>query len=384
MVLHFSVDDLLARQKRVLHEMARRGLDALLLFRQESMYYLTGYDTMGYISFQGAIMTADGHFALLTREPDRRAARMTSIIEDVRIYDDHPDINPADILADIAMDLVGASKRFGIEYDSFGLSAKRAAMVDAAFDGKADLIEATDLVADIRLIKTPAEIKYVRKAAEIADACLDVAMEIVRPGLSEGELMGAMHDKMFRMGGDYAASRWILGSGEHAMLVRHFTGHHNIIQNTDQVQLEFGAAYLHYHACLFHTLYVGSVSERQKDLRKLSIEAFEAAREACRPGNPVSAMFDAYAGVAERAGERDCALNGCGYSIGIAYPPTWMEGAFIFRGNDRIIEPGMVFFPHMVFLDTDALATGCAGATLLVNETGCEDLSAIPHTLQVL
>ncbi|WP_084396868.1 M24 family metallopeptidase [Henriciella aquimarina] len=384
MALHFPVDDLKARQKRVLQEMARRDLDAMLLFRQESMYYLTGYDTMGYISFQAAILTADGQFTLLTREPDRRAARMTSIIEDVRIYDDHPDINPAEILSEIAVELVGSGKRFGVEYDSFGLSAKRANMVETAFAGKAELVEATDLVADLRLIKTPGEIKYVRKAAEIADACLNVAMDIVKPGLTEGELMGAMHNKMFEMGGDYAASRWILGTGEHAMLVRHFTGHHNVIQETDQVQLEFGAAYLHYHGCLFHTLYVGSVTERQKDLRKLSIEAFEAAKEACKPGNPVSAMFDAYRGVAEKAGERDCALNGCGYSIGIAYPPTWMEGAFIFRGNDRIIEPGMVFFPHMVFLDTDAMATGCAGATLLVNETGSESLSKIPHTLQVL
>lgn len=384
MAFHFPVDDFLVRKTRVLDEMSRRGLDAILMFRQESMYYLTGYDTMGYISFQCGVLTAEGHFTLLTREPDRRAAAMTSIIKDVRIYDDHPDINPAEILARIVGELIGTGRRIGVEYDAFGLSAKRASLVQGAFAGKSELIDATDVVADLRLIKSPAEIEYVRNAADIADACLEVAMEIIRPGLTEGELMGAMHNKMFEMGGDYAASRWILGSGDHAMLVRHFTGHHNVIQPTDQIQLEFGAAYLHYHACLFHTLYVGAVTERQKDLRKLSIEAFEAAREVCVPGRPVSDMFDAYIGVAEKAGERASALNACGYSVGIAYPPTWMEGAFIFRGNSRLIEPGMVFFPHMVFLDTDTKSTGCAGATLLVTEKGAESLSRIPHSLQVL
>ncbi len=47
MVLHFTEDELADRRRRVIAEMQSSGLDALLIFRQESMYYLTGYDTTG-------------------------------------------------------------------------------------------------------------------------------------------------------------------------------------------------------------------------------------------------------------------------------------------------------------------------------------------------
>ena len=47
MALHFSREEFAARQKRTREEMAKAGLDGLLIFRQESMYYLTGYDTAG-------------------------------------------------------------------------------------------------------------------------------------------------------------------------------------------------------------------------------------------------------------------------------------------------------------------------------------------------
>ena len=48
MALHFTREEFARRQKAALAEMARQGLDGLLIFRQESMYYLTGYDTNGF------------------------------------------------------------------------------------------------------------------------------------------------------------------------------------------------------------------------------------------------------------------------------------------------------------------------------------------------
>ena len=79
MALHFSKDELAARRRRACRAMAERGLDGLVIFRQESMYYLTGYDTSGYSMFQGMYLGADGSFALCTRSADLRQARMTSV-----------------------------------------------------------------------------------------------------------------------------------------------------------------------------------------------------------------------------------------------------------------------------------------------------------------
>ena len=379
--LHFPREDYEARQRAVVAEMRLRGLDGLLIFKQESMYYLTGYDTMGYITFQAMLLTAQGDVALLTREPDRRAAMMTSLVDDVRIYDDRPDVDPSAEFRELVRKYNAKPARLGIEYDAFGLTSKRCKMVEASFTGFAALVDASDLVNELRLIKSPAEITYIRKAAELADTALEAAFELARPGVSEGELFAAMQSVIFRNGGDYTASRWILGVGQHALLVRHFTGHHNVIEQRDQIQLEYGAAYLHYHACLFHTLYVGQTHARQVEMRKTAIEALEGAKKVCKPGVAVGDMFEAYAGVCDNAGYRDCRLNACGYSVGATYPPTWMDGMLIMRGNEKLLQPGMVLFPHMVLLDEERGMTGCAGETLLVTEDGCEGLSRIPHEL---
>src|SRR5438128_10111179 len=95
MALHFTREELAQRRQRAVAAMTREGLDGLLMFRQESMYYLTGYDTFGYVFFQCLYLGADGRLMLLTRAPDLRQARHTSVVEDVRVWVDGPDAEPA-------------------------------------------------------------------------------------------------------------------------------------------------------------------------------------------------------------------------------------------------------------------------------------------------
>ena len=92
--IHFDRAEFAARRARTVASMQQHGLSALLLFRQESMYWLTGYDTIDYI-FQCLVLTDDGRMALLTRAPDRLQAQFTSIIDDVTIWVDGPDAAPA-------------------------------------------------------------------------------------------------------------------------------------------------------------------------------------------------------------------------------------------------------------------------------------------------
>ncbi len=97
MGLHFTPEELAARRSRAIAAMAEAGLDGLLMFRQESMYYLTGYDTFGYVFFQCLYLGADGRLLLLTRAPDRLQASHTSVIDDIRIWVDGPEAAvPAD------------------------------------------------------------------------------------------------------------------------------------------------------------------------------------------------------------------------------------------------------------------------------------------------
>src|ERR1700722_10696494 len=122
MALHFTREEFADRQRRTRAEMAKAGLEGLLIFRQESMYYLTGYDTSGYSMFQGMYLGADGALALLTRSADQRQSRLTSVIEDIRIWADREGANPAIDLRNMLESYGCRGKRIGVEYHAYGLT----------------------------------------------------------------------------------------------------------------------------------------------------------------------------------------------------------------------------------------------------------------------
>ena len=107
MGLHFSKEEFASRKSKVLKSMKEQNIDALLMFRQESMYWLTGYDTFGYVFFQTLVLDQKGNLVLLTRAPDLRQAQNTSNIQDIRVWIDRDAINPTDDLKIILRSLVG-------------------------------------------------------------------------------------------------------------------------------------------------------------------------------------------------------------------------------------------------------------------------------------
>src|SRR5881396_4293332 len=238
MALHFSTQELAARRRRTCRAMAERGLDGLLIFRQESMYYLTGYDTSGYSMFQGMYLGADGKFALCSRSADLRQARITSVIKDIRIWRDRQGANPGEDLRDMLESYRCRGKRLGVEYHAYGLTAQRGQMVDAALQGFCRTEDASDLVRLLRLVKSPAELAYIRQAGQLADDALAVANRMTVPGASIGQVYGEMQKVILAGDGDPSASRWPMGSGEEALLVRYHTGHGAVGRN-DQVTFEF-------------------------------------------------------------------------------------------------------------------------------------------------
>ena len=162
MTVHFTPEEFAERRRRALEAMAARGLDGLLLFKQESMYWLTGYDTFGYCFFQCLVLRADGDLVLLTRAPDLRQAEHTSIIADVRIWVDRAGSDPATDLRALLAEKGLSGKRLGVEYDTHGLTAANGKRLDAALDGFAQAVDASDLVGRLRLVKSEAELAYVR------------------------------------------------------------------------------------------------------------------------------------------------------------------------------------------------------------------------------
>ena len=375
MALHFSRDEFAARQQAACAAMAEAGLDGLLIFRQESMFYLTGYDTFGYVYFQCLYLGADGALTLLTRSPDLRQARHTSVIEDIRIWVDVEGVNPAEELKAVLDSHGCQGERLGVEYESYGLTGRNALRLNAALDGWCDLVDASELVNRLRVVKSAAELAYVREAAKLADAALDEANRLAVPGAFEGDILAAMTGAIFRGGGDDPGNEFIIGSGNDALLCRYFTGRRHL-DPVDQLTLEFAGVYRHYHACLMRTLGIGERPDRQREMHKVAHESLLAAREALKPGRPIGDVFDAHAAVIDAAGMKEHRLNACGYSLGTTFAPNWMDWPMFYRGNPYVAEAGNVFFIHIIIFDSDRGLAMTLGETVEVTKDGNARLSS--------
>jgi Xaa-Pro dipeptidase len=374
MALHFDIAEFEARKAHVLEEMARRKLDAMLLFAPESHYWLTGYDTFGYCFFQCLVLKRTGAFTLLTRSADLRQARHTSLIEDIRVWADQPKANPGTQLRELldGLELLGC--RIGIEYDTHGLTALNGRSVDEALRSFGTIEDASDLVPTLRAVKSEAELVYVRRAAELADAALDSALALIGEGADEAAILAAMQSAVLAGGGDYPANPFILGSGADALLCRTKTGR-RILDAEDQVTIEFAGVYRLYHAALMRTVIVGEPTPRHRELHAACVEALHECEGVMRPGNTFGAVFDAHAKVMEAHGMTRHRLNACGYSLGARYAPSWMDPPMFYRDNPAEIVPGMVLFAHMILMDSDAGAAMCVGRTYLTTDDAPEALS---------
>jgi Xaa-Pro dipeptidase len=380
MPLHFSPEELAARRGRTCEEMAASGLDGLLIFRQESMFYLTGYDTFGYVFFQCLYLGADGKMFLLTRAPDLRQARETSCIEDVHVWVDDPDAEPAVDLRKLLEAAGCRGKRLGVEYEAYGLTARNGKRLEAALDGFCELDDASLLVSKLRVVKSLAEIVYVRRAGELADDAIRAAIELTKPGADEGEILAAMQGAVFAGGGDYPGNEFIIGSGKGALLCRYYTGRRKL-DNNDQLTLEWAGAYRHYHAAMMRTIPVGNVPDRQNAMFDAARDALLSVEEKLRPGNTFGEAFDAHAVTLDKAGFHEHRMHACGYSLGTTFAPNWMDWPMLYHNNPVVIQAGMVIFCHMIIFDSDLGLAMTLGRTSLVTDQGPDCLSREPLEL---
>ncbi|ANK80542.1 MAG: Xaa-Pro dipeptidase [Rhizobiales bacterium NRL2] len=380
MALHFSREEFGQRLAATCAAMRAERLDALLIFRQESMYWLTGYDTFGYVYFQCLVLTADERMVLMTRSADLRQAQLTSLVEDIRIWEDREGANPANDLREIMAELDLDGARVGIELEAYGLTGRSLRMLDRAMEGFCAMTDASLLISRLRLVKSPAEIEYVEKAAALADDAFDAALGTARPGAFEGDILAAMQGAVFRGGGDYSGNEFVIGSGDHALLCRYQVGRRRL-DAEDQLTLEWAGVYRRYHAALMRTLPVGRTTGRHRDLHAACLEALQACEAALRPGSTMGDVFQAHSDVFDRRGLRAHRLNACGYALGTTFAPNWMDWPMFYRDNPVEIRPGMVFFVHMILADSDSGTAMTLARTSLVTETGSRPLSRHPLDL---
>ena len=373
MAIHFTLEEFLDRKSKVIKELKKQNLDGLLMFRQESMYWLTGYDTFGYVYFQCLILTTKGDLVLLTRAPDLRQAQNTSIIKDIRIWIDKDNANPTMELKNILSEFGLEKSNLGIEYEAYGLTGRNAMRLNSSLKNFSNLSDESELISHLRVIKSDQEIIFVRKAAELADNAMEIAWKYTHAGQNEAKILAEMQKVIFEGGGDYPANEFIIGSGKNALLCR-YQSEKRKLDNIDQLSLEWAGTYKHYHSCLFRTILIGKANDKQRKMHATCLEALSSCEKKLKPGNKAGDVFDVHTKVLDSLGYKKSRMNACGYSLGTTFSPNWMDWPMLYTGNPMMLAPGMIFFMHMILMDSENQLAMNLGETYLITEQGNERL----------
>jgi Xaa-Pro dipeptidase len=254
-------------------------------------------------------------------------------------------------------------------------------IVEAFPDAK--FTDCSYIVPEARLIKTEAELAYQRQAAAIADYAINEVFAAIRPGVSELELAGIAARALGEAGGEYAAIPPMVVSGERSALV-HCMASRRVVGRGDLVCVEVAGVVHRYHAVLMRTAVVGTPSTRVREVAELQKQAHLAALEKTTAGTPVYEPEDAARAVLEPAGLHENRCHRIGYSLGVAYPPGWLEPMTMVRGDDHVFAPGMSYTvePNL-HLPAEGFGLKL-GETVECTADGPRTMTSLGHDLVVL
>ena len=377
--IHFSRDEFFHRQDKTRKHLQELGLDGLLLFKIEDMYWLTGYESDGFCIFGSMFIGTDGSLTHLARPADLGNISYSSICEDVRVSPDSQSSSRAQHVKDMLHSLGMEGKKIGIQVDTMGLTPRLFIEISETLKGWCDLSPAPDFIRQLRLIKSPLELAYFRKAGEVMDIVMDKVIDATYPGAFEGDIYATFYDALFRLDADLPAHIPPFGSGDSALNLRYTSKRKNVSKN-DQVTLELGLAYRHYHvACMGVVLTGPKINKRHLEMHKTSVIALDRVQSTIRPGKTVGDLFDVYRKTLEERGEKNAVLTVAGYTMGAMWPPTWMEQPLIFEGNPLVLEENMTFFTHMILNDRKTGLSMAVGETAIVTSSEPEIITHTPR-----
>ena len=381
----FPREELAVRLEKVRRSMAVSDLDGLIVSVPENIYYLTGLDHWGFFACHILVVPREGRLALAARAMER--ITVENQVANAEFYGHPDDEELSDCVALALKDLGLATARLGMEKRSLFLTPRHAERLVAATPA-ARWCDASGLVDEVRLVKSPLEQAYTRQAAEAADAGTQAAIAAVHDGASDYEVAAECHRAMILAGSEYP------GFGPFIRPTRrlgeeHTTWRGDTFRDGDAVFLEIGAAYRKYQAPMGRLVYVGHAPEAAYEAAELSVVGMEAIVEAITPDATAGEVYAAWERVARDAGLDSYHRHHCGYLVGLGFPPSWTGGSMVTSlapGSPRRLQAGMVFHAHSWFTGTgrgDDFSYFISN-TVMLSEQGCEVLThRTPQALQV-
>ena len=366
-------------------------LDALLITSPENIYYLIGLNHQGYFAFTMLVLPRDGEPCLLTRRMESYTISQQAPGIDHIGYGDDEDAGAAAVAA---LRSIGVSAgRVGVDRTSMFLPSgiweeleqglPQIEWVDTSRSSSTAPRFQAGLVDEVRLVKSPAEIAYIRRAAAISDRAVSAGIDVAGVGVNEKEVAAAVYREMILGGGEYPGFVPLIRSSE-TLMEEHSTWRDRYLAPGDRLFMELSGASARYHAPLTRMGYIGRLERGAELALGLAQAAFTAVVEALRPGVATGSVYDAWQQVVDEGlGHGRLVRHHCGYSVGIGFPPSWVGSSTVLgiRRKGRVeIKAGMVF--HVLSWITDAeVGEHFISDTVVVGQGENEVLTTTPHNL---
>ena len=376
----FFPEEFAARRALVRAEMTRIGLDWLVAFHPVSIHWLTGSDAKSYQEFQCLFLSAEpGPVSVLTREGERAEFEQETEVDQLWTWGGGTIEDPVAAFERAARSLGLLRARVGIEVPAYYLHPHDYLRVRDLLGGSL-VAEPTNLIPDLKLVKSPRELAYIREAARMADGAMKVFAEGLAEGRTELELAGEIYQTLLASGSGIAASPINLVSGERSCF-SHGAPTTRRLRRGDFGSVEFGAACQRYTATLGRQFCLGDPTPRMLELYDVVREASDACRQAIRAGVSAEVPHQAARQIIERAGLEHGRVHTTGYGLAPGFPPSWGEPLHLMDGSPYTLKSGMVLtIEPPVFLGGEKLGARLID-NVLVTDDGAELLSRFSRDL---
>lgn len=349
--------------------MEQRLLDAVIVTDPGNLMYLTDYQTTGYSYFQALVVPIDDEPFMITRKLEESNVHARTWVERTRPYVDTGDA--IQMLAESLREFGLGHRYIGYERNSYFFPAYQQDRIHTTFkDGR--LLDCYGIVEEGRVCKSPAEIAVMRKAAAATEAGMRAGFEACEAGATENEIAAAISVGMFRAGGEPPAVMPYVASGPRSM-IGHATWEGRVVQPGEHVFLEVGGCFRRYHTAMMRTVLLGELTPSMHKAQELMKQALEEVKAIIRPGLTVSDADNLVRAIITHNDVGAELITRSGYSIGIAFPPSWDEGNIISlkQGDGTVLREGMTFhiIPWMWGIDGDK--TAGISDTIHVTANGC-------------
>lgn len=375
------------RIARVKAGMEAAGFDLLICQDPANMNYLTGFDGWSFYTPQAVVLHANEDWPIwFGRAQDAKSAHITTDLPAANIVAfseplvHHAAAHPFDELCDLIRARGWHSARIGVDFDAHFYTARAHHHLCAGLPD-ARISDNRELVNWARLIKSDAELAYMREGGAMITTVMQNALDRLAPGVHQHEVMaGVYHDQIAGTDGvygDYTSLCPLIQVGE-GTSTPHLTWTDAPLPDSGLVVMELAAARRHYNVPLTRTAHIGPAPDPIRRLADVIVEGGNRALEAACPGATCEEIEALWQQVLNRHGfAKDSRV---GYSIGLGFPPDWGERTASLRAGDRtVLQPGMCFhFQSGVWLDDFGAAIS---EPFVVTETGGARLSAVERGL---